>query len=143
MTSQSKYFVLYARDIGTEKSRRYGDRMLYDKCKQFNNAQKALEYASNSLPSIMGVKIPIDKQYLEQARDPNKPFVVVARHEGKYNHEFIDGSSDALIDFDAIRCNESELESTVDMLSQEPNTQEVFVGLELEVLKQKIKIYAN
>lgn len=137
---QENYFVLYKRDVGFEKRKKYGQKMLYDEMKQCGSYESAARFAAYNMPAIVARQYPLQAKK-EELRDLEKPYLVAAKFDGKYNHTSYDGSSDALVNFDAIRCSETDLENVIEKFVQEENFEKLFVGLELKLFPNFAKDY--
>jgi hypothetical protein len=127
------YMILYKRDFETEKSRCYEQKMLFDGYKTVQQLESAKRFALQHLPALVAKQLPLTETEKTQIKDSEKPYLVVAECQGKYCHFYYDGSSDPLTSYDAVRCNESELEKTVEAFAQEENVQKVDVGIELKL----------
>jgi hypothetical protein len=127
------YFVLTKRDMKTEKRKSYGPKMLYDRCTEFKQKENAEKYALRNLPALIAKRIlsPLTDEEKARVKDTKTPYVVVAEFYGKYHHYCYDGSSDALTTFDAIRCNESQLEKIVEEFARE-GAENIIAGVELK-----------
>jgi len=119
-----KYFVLYRRDVRTEKTKEYGERRLYDKCKFFCGWEEAKDFASENFPSLLG-----NKNLFSEAKEEKK-YLAVVRHGGKYKHHDYGGDCDYLETYDVLRCKKSELEKTLEEMSTEEHAEKVFAGIE-------------
>jgi hypothetical protein len=130
---EKDYFVLFGRDFDTEKTRRYGKKMLYDSKKDFIILEEAKRFALLNMPASIAKRFPVYEKDKEQARNPNSPYIVVAKFVGKYNHTSIDGSRDPLTNFDALRCNDSGIEKIIELFARE-GAKEIIIGLDLKLI---------
>jgi len=123
---KDQYRVFYERDFESEKFKKYGAKMLFDKAKKFGNEEKAYEFASEKIPSLI-----IEKTSARTMQE-NSEYVVAARFEGKYSHSYIDGSSDPLTNYDVLRCKKGELENIITKFVKE-GAEEIITGVELKL----------
>jgi hypothetical protein len=123
-----------------ERERGYDSKMLYDKKNNFNNYEEASRFALMNMPAVLVRQYPLQAKK-EELKDLKKPYIVAAEFLGKYNHECYDGSSDALVNFDAIRCSENYLEQIIECFVSERNFKKMYVGLELKVFGNFAKDY--
>ncbi len=127
---KNKYVVLYKRDVKTEKTKGYGNKMLFDKMKDFYGLNEARAFHFNNLPGILMQNAPftdIDRSILEGIENP---FVVVGEFYGKYGHCDYLGDCDPLRTYDAVRCSADEINKLVEAFSREGKLERVIVGLE-------------
>ncbi|MFH0869010.1 MAG: hypothetical protein V1839_02160 [archaeon] len=126
------YFVLYKRDTKTEKEENYGDKMLYDRCKFYVSLENARKFFLSNLPAILAQAWPLTGQDKPEIKESYKPYVVAAMFLGKYKSCSM-GEEESMETFDAVRCSEADLESTIERFSNEV-PKKVFVGVELKLL---------
>lgn len=127
------YFVLYERDVKTEKEKKYGERMLFDNCKYFEGTAEAQRFAFKNLPAIFGKRTSLNEEDKAKLKDEQKPYIVAAKQTGKYCSSCM-GETDYLETYDVIRCSENELETTIEKLAGENETDEIIAGLELKLV---------
>jgi len=140
-----QYFVLYARDVRTEHTKKYGARMLFDKAKEFGHLLNATRFALSNLPATLAAKLPLTEEAKPLAKPVETNYIVAVEFFGKYKHTDYTGDTESLITFDVVRCAQSELEETIATLSAEEqyanciHIKRVLVGLELDVFKAGAK----
>jgi len=127
----NKFFVLFKRDIKTEKEKEYGPKMLYDHMAEYPTLAKATEFALEHIPATIVKKLPLTEAETSRIRDSEKPYLVAAQFNGKY-HSCCMGETDPMTTFDALRCSEKDLEATVEAFSAE-GAEKIIVGAELKV----------
>ena len=127
-----KYFVLYERDVATEQAKEYDNRMLFDKLRYCRSEDSAREFAFMNMPAILAMRSNLQDADLPRLRDREKPYVAAARYYGKY-HSSCMGETEALENYDAIRCSAAEVESMMEKLASEPHFKDMVVGLELKL----------
>ena len=118
---EKDYYVFYHRDLKTEKTNKYGDKMLFDDARTFGSKEKARNFAYDNLPALVMKRI---KNSAE-----SKEYLIAARFEGKYHHYDYSGGSDALTNYDIARRSKDSLEKTVDSFAEE-GAKEIIVGIE-------------
>lgn len=128
----AEYFVASERDTRTEKEKNYGERMLFDKLRQFDDAAEARKFALSGLPSVMGRMLPVPEDDKALLKGGGKPYLVIATFEGKFVHSSYDGSTDKLKTHDAIRCSGERLEEIVETLARE-GARKIVVGAEMNL----------
>lgn len=132
---EGNYFVMYKRDLQGEKHCSNFDksRMMYDGLKTFQSGDSARKFAysrAGELPLL--AKTGGAPEGFEKLNSLLKPYLVAAYFPNKYFHYDYGGGSDAVPTHEVLRCSESELESTIEMLAREgPN--KIFMGLELSL----------
>lgn len=114
--------------------------MLYDEKRQFGNYEKAARFAVNNMPAVLAKQYPMQAKK-EELKDLENQYLVAAKFEGKYQHYCMDGSSDDLINYDAVKCSEKDLEKVIETFVQEKNFKNLSVGLELKVFGNFAKDY--
>ena len=124
-----KYIVLYNRDTKTEQSKDYGERELYDREKIFSEKSEALKFAYNNLPAVALRTPPLRPQDLEQSAGQ---YVVYAHHYGKYTTSCM-GETDPMHTYDTLRCDQNQLEETVNLLAKEEKVEGIYAGIELKL----------
>jgi hypothetical protein len=134
----NQYYVLYERDIETEKDKRYGAKMLYDSMTRYNEIDKAVRFGLSNLPALLFKVLPLTEQDLAIIKNKDMPYIVAAKFEGKYNHHDYAGECDPLISYDVIRCKQNDLENLVENFKKEKNIEKIITGIELNLYKYKI-----
>lgn len=132
---EGNYFVMYKRDLSGEKlcSNFDKSRMMYDGLKTFESSNSALEFAFSRMGELpLLVKSGYVPSGDERLKDPARPYLLAAYFPRKYHHYSYDGSSDAVPTHEVLRCSESELEATIEMLAKE-TPDKIFMGLELSL----------
>lgn len=129
---ENKYFVLYKRDIPTEKQKRYQNKMLYDKIKEFPEKENALEFATLNLPSALVQRYPLNPAEVE-TKNPETPYLIAAEFFGKYSH-YCCGEGEFIKTYDVKRCKQEDVESTIEKFAKEDRYEKALVGLELKIL---------
>jgi hypothetical protein len=127
------YMVLYKRDFEMETRKNYEQKMLFDGYKTLPKLETAIEFAVQHLPALVAKQLPLAETEKNQIKDQDKPYLVVAKHYGKYNHFDYGGDSDPLTTYDVVRCAESDLEKSVENFGKEEHVQQVTVGIELKL----------
>ncbi|MFC1697360.1 hypothetical protein ACFL1H_03440 [Nanoarchaeota archaeon] len=122
------YFVLFNKFDEDE------NRATYENCIKICNRTIAKIFARNVMPAIYGVQSLNINKYNKRLKDPEKPYVVVVKHDGK--NKVYGGYDDFeyINTFDVVRCNYEELENTIEDLAKGMHAKKVFAGLELKLL---------
>lgn len=130
--SGKEYFVLFHRDVQMEKRKNYGAKMLYDYKRVFRSIGEAKAFASSNLPAVIAKKIPVTDEEKRKAKDPNKPYLVAAKFDGKYTSSCM-GETDWLTTYDAIRCDEASIDKVIEDFAEE-GAKQISVGIELKLI---------
>lgn len=120
------YFLVYDRDISTEKdtSYNYDNRQLFNHYTELDTRQEACRAWASHADGLLAGMLPAEGgEYMEDS------YIVVAEHNGKFVRNHRTGSDD-LTTYDAIRCSSDELDDIVSRLTDE-KTERVIVGAEL------------
>jgi hypothetical protein len=129
----AEYFVLYDRDLKTERSKEYGETMLFDQMKYFHDLASARSFAMRQLPAIVAKRECYHPSKDDELRDPSKPYVIAAEHYGKYTSSCM-GETDSLKTYDARRCGAADVESIMEKMLIERTARCIVGGLELKLL---------
>ncbi len=125
--SDKPYFVLYKRDIATEKRKKYEDRQLYDKMEYFTSEQDAKVFAFNNLPARVGQNTGYAEIKSEQE------YLVAAEYFGKYESSCM-GETDYMRTIDLVTTKANGIQNTIEALVQEKHCEGIAaVGLELKL----------
>ena len=130
------YFVLYHRDLKTEKSdSRAKGREVYDILRGFKTLDTAKKFSLENLHELpLFVKrYPIQEEESEPMKESEKPYIVSAYFKNKYYHGCYDGSSDPVPTHEVIRCAKHDLESAITEFAREAASR-IDVGIELKIL---------
>lgn len=131
---EKEYFVLYKRDMKTEKTKMYREKMLFDYYQEFAGPEEAKSFAFLNLPCVLAKRDILTENIHDMVRDKKTPYVVAAKHYGKYKHYDYGGGCDYLETYDAVRCSADALEGVVEKIASEDYIKEIIVGLELRLL---------
>lgn len=125
--SDKPYFVLYKRDVETEKNKKYENRQLYDRMNYFTNEQDAKIFAFNNLPA----RLAQNASYAQIT--PNQEYLICAEYHGKYQSCCM-GECDSMTTLDVVTAKQNNIQNTIEALVQEKYCEGIVaVGLELKL----------
>ncbi|MBI4095399.1 MAG: hypothetical protein HY438_00910 [DPANN group archaeon] len=139
------YFVLYERWVKTEQEKKYGARQLYASKKEFQKFPLAVRFATQKVPVLVVARLPLTKEAGQFVKQADTNYVVAAEFLSKYSHTDYSGDTEGLHTWDVIKCKQSELEATVEMLAREENNERgpwvkgILVGLEVDIFTHGVK----
>lgn len=121
----NNYFVLYERNINSEKIKKADGRMLYKKLKKFKTEEKATKFGLSKLQGT-----PIIAKTIKCLSDyhPTASYIVAAYFPEKYQRGFC-GDYYNVPMYEVLRCTQDSLDKFVEELARE-GPSKLYLGIE-------------